>query len=115
MRLGATEFCRHMLATIHWAKKQTNKKNPSIFFCNNLMALCMFFVNCRMCQRAVLLWQISFYLSISDCNSTPVTQTDIICGGLNMLDPESGTIRSCGLVGVDVALLEEVCHCGGGF
>jgi hypothetical protein len=31
-----------------------------------------------------------------------------------MLGPENGTIRRCGLVGVDVALLEEVCHCGGG-
>jgi hypothetical protein len=27
----------------------------------------------------------------------------------------SGTIRRCGLVGVGVALLEEVCHCRGGF
>ena len=36
-----------------------------------------------------------------------------ICGGLNMLGPGSGTIRRCGLVGVGVALLEEVCHCGG--
>jgi hypothetical protein len=25
---------------------------------------------------------------------------------------ESGTIRECGLVGMDVGLLEEVCHCG---
>jgi hypothetical protein len=30
-----------------------------------------------------------------------------------MLGPGSGTNR-CGLVGVGVALLEEVCHCGGG-
>ena len=36
------------------------------------------------------------------------------CDGLNMLGPGSGTIRRCGLVGVGVALLEEVCHCGGG-
>jgi hypothetical protein len=36
------------------------------------------------------------------------------CGGLNMLIPGSGTIRRCGLVGVGVALLEEVCHCEGG-
>jgi hypothetical protein len=36
------------------------------------------------------------------------------CGGLNMLDPKSDTIRRCGLVGVGVALMEEVCHCGGG-
>ena len=34
------------------------------------------------------------------------------CDGLNMLGPGSGTVRRCGLVGVDVALLEEVCHCG---
>ena len=27
----------------------------------------------------------------------------------------SGTIRRYGLVGVDVALLEELCHCGAGF
>ena len=36
------------------------------------------------------------------------------CGGLNMLGPGSGTIRRRGLVGVGVALLEEVCHFGGG-
>jgi hypothetical protein len=30
-----------------------------------------------------------------------------------MLGPESVIIRKCGLVGVDVALLENVCHCGG--
>jgi hypothetical protein len=37
-----------------------------------------------------------------------------VCGGLNTLGPESGTICKCGLVGVCEALLEEVCHCGGG-
>ncbi|MGE9574344.1 hypothetical protein ACQP3C_25135, partial [Escherichia coli] len=26
----------------------------------------------------------------------------------------SGTVRRCGFVGVGVALLEEVCHCGDG-
>jgi hypothetical protein len=30
-----------------------------------------------------------------------------------MLGSSSGTIRKCGLVGVGVALLEGVCHCGG--
>ena len=34
------------------------------------------------------------------------------CGGLNMLGPGSGTMRRCGLVGVGVTSLEEVCHCG---
>ena len=34
---------------------------------------------------------------------------------LNMLGPGSGSIRRCSLVGVIVALLEEVCHCGVGF
>jgi hypothetical protein len=29
-----------------------------------------------------------------------------------MLGPVSGTIRKCGLVGVCVDLLEEVCHFG---
>jgi hypothetical protein len=29
-----------------------------------------------------------------------------------MLGPGSGTIRKCGIVGVGVALLEEVCYCG---
>ncbi|KAL6034331.1 hypothetical protein STEG23_034951, partial [Scotinomys teguina] len=48
------------------------------------------------------------------------------CGGLNknghhrLIDldissPESGTIKSCGLVGVGAALLEEECHCGQGW
>jgi hypothetical protein len=32
----------------------------------------------------------------------------------NMFDPRSCTIRRCVLVGVGLALLEEVCHCGGG-
>ena len=36
------------------------------------------------------------------------------CGGLDVLGPGSDTIRRCGLVGVSVALLEEVCHYGGG-
>jgi hypothetical protein len=31
-----------------------------------------------------------------------------------MLGPGSGTIRRCGLVEEGMALLEEVCHCGGG-
>jgi len=37
------------------------------------------------------------------------------CGGLNMLGPGSATISRCGIVGVGVALLDEVYHCGGGF
>ena len=37
-----------------------------------------------------------------------------MCGGLNTLGPGSGTIRRYGLVGVGVALLEEVSHCGHG-
>jgi hypothetical protein len=37
------------------------------------------------------------------------------CGGLNMLGPWNGTIRRNGLVGVGVALLEEVCYCVVGF
>lgn len=39
-------------------------------------------------------------------------------GSLNVLDPhnliESSTIRRCGFVGVVMALLAEVCHCGAG-
>ena len=31
-----------------------------------------------------------------------------------MLGPESGTIRCVVVVGVEVALLEKVYHCGGG-
>ena len=34
-------------------------------------------------------------------------------GGFNMHGPGSGTVRVCSLVGVGVALLKEVCHCGG--
>ena len=36
------------------------------------------------------------------------------CGGLNTLAPGRGTIGRCGLVGVGVALLEDMCHCGHG-
>ena len=36
------------------------------------------------------------------------------CGSLNTHGPGSATIRRCGLVGIDVAFMEEVCHCGGG-
>jgi hypothetical protein len=35
--------------------------------------------------------------------------------GLNMLHPESGTIGRYGLLGVGLALLKEVCHCGSRF
>jgi rRNA maturation protein Nop10 len=31
-----------------------------------------------------------------------------------MLGPVSGIIRRCGLAGEGVAMLKEVCHCGGG-
>jgi hypothetical protein len=31
-----------------------------------------------------------------------------------MLGPGTGTIRRCDIVGVGVALLEEVCHCRDG-
>ena len=37
-----------------------------------------------------------------------------VCGGLNMLGPGTGPIRRYDLLGVDIALLEEVCHCEGG-
>lgn len=37
------------------------------------------------------------------------------CGGFNMLGPVRSTIRRHGLPTVDVALLEELCHCGGDF
>ena len=33
------------------------------------------------------------------------------CGGLHILGSDSGLIRRCGIVGVGVALLEQVCHC----
>ena len=37
------------------------------------------------------------------------------CGGFNTFGLGSRTIRSgCGLLGGGVALLKEVCHCGGG-
>ena len=32
-------------------------------------------------------------------------------GGLHILGSDSGLIRRCGIVGVGVALLEQVCHC----
>jgi hypothetical protein len=37
-----------------------------------------------------------------------------ICGGLNKIGPGSGTIKRCGLIGVGVTLLEEMCHFVGG-
>jgi hypothetical protein len=36
------------------------------------------------------------------------------CSVLYMLSPEREIIKKCGPVGVGVALLEEVCHFGGG-
>ena len=48
------------------------------------------------------------------CLNKPIGGQGVKCGGLNMLYPGSDNIRRCGLVGVDVALLEEVCYCGGG-
>ena len=44
------------------------------------------------------------------------------CGGLSKFGPHRfmclnvfGTIRRCGHFGIRVALLEELCHYGGGF
>jgi hypothetical protein len=55
-----------------------------------------------------------WYLPYSQ-NKTKVSIFHLFtCGGLNRLGPGRGTIRSCILVGVGVALLEEACHCGGG-
>ena len=50
-------------------------------------------------------------------------QTDrskgVECSGLNVFGPHnligSYTVGMCGFVGVDLALLEEVCHCEDGF
>lgn len=36
------------------------------------------------------------------------------CGDLNVWPMGGGTVRRCGLIGGDGALLEDVCHCGGG-
>ena len=51
----------------------------------------------------------------ADEGGSPVTRTFTEprsnCGGLNMLGPGSSMTR-CDLVGVGVASLEEVCHCG---
>jgi hypothetical protein len=33
------------------------------------------------------------------------------CDGLYILGPRSGTIWRCGLVGIGVTWLEQVCHC----
>ena len=42
----------------------------------------------------------------------------VLSGSLNAIGLHrpigSGTIRTCGFVEVGMALLEEVCHCGGG-
>lgn len=46
--------------------------------------------------------------------SNKINASFVVCGGLNMLGPWSGTIRKSGLFGVSMALLEEVCHCEGG-
>lgn len=40
--------------------------------------------------------------------------TKLAGGGLSLLCPAFGTIRRCGLVGVDVVLLKGVCHSRGG-
>ena len=38
-----------------------------------------------------------------------------ICGGLNIFGLGNPILRRCGLVGVGVTLLEEVCRFGSGF
>ena len=39
---------------------------------------------------------------------------EVECGGLNILGPGNGTIERFYIVGMDVPLLEEMCHCGVG-
>jgi hypothetical protein len=56
--------------------------------------------------KSVVLWYI-LWLRTKSRNVT-------MYGGLKVIDPESGSIRWFTLVGIDVALLEEVCYCGSG-
>ena len=51
---------------------------------------------------------------VSELLKLPTRSNYGVCGGLNMLGPGSGTVRKFNLFGVGVALLEEVCLCGGG-
>jgi hypothetical protein len=56
-------------------------------------------------------WKIFFTLALSQHRSRACFCL-YDCSGLNMFSPQNGTIRRCDLVGVGVALLGEVCHCG---
>ena len=57
--------------------------------------------------------RIVFKATEKPCSKTKKI-TQHICGGLTENDPKRiDTIRRRGLVGVAMALLEEVCHCGG--
>ena len=51
-------------------------------------------------------------------NDVETITTLRICGSVNVVGPheliKNGVIRRCGLVGVGIALLEEVCHLEGG-
>ena len=68
---------------------------------------------------------ISSYLLQEGVSLIIAENTDVWCDGLNRNSLHrvmclhawpigSGTIRKCGLIGVGMALLEEVCHCRGG-
>ena len=72
------------------------------------------FISCLVIMLGTQDLSVALSLSQGELLSTKTMFWVDICGGLNMLGPGSGTIRLYGLVGVGVALLEEVCHCGGG-
>jgi hypothetical protein len=54
------------------------------------------------------------WIEIDSCIEQAYGSQEAECGDLNMLGPGSSTIRRCGFFGVGVALLEKVCHHGGG-
>ena len=64
------------------------------------------------------------YVDVEACVHTCIIHrkpwsTLLLCDGLNKNGPyrplKNGTIRWCGLVGINVTLLEEVCHWGQAF
>jgi hypothetical protein len=81
--------------------------------------------NVSFCDSLVKQKQVSFHL-LPALHAISLCQDAIAdCGGLNRYGPYSliclytwsirtGTVGRCGLVGVGMVLLEEVCHYGGG-
>jgi hypothetical protein len=76
------------------------------------ICVCVYVYVC-VCMYICVCVCVCMYICVCVCVCIYVCVCVCVCVSLNMLGLGSGTIRTCNPIEVGVALLKEVCHCGG--